>query len=159
MYGFVFIGQSVILCLWYRLNLNLPCVLVSDIANFKLFTCCITWTLEYYGFDFPLPGWTGESCSEFDCGGVNDCHGNGECIGTNSCRCTDGLSGNECNTKASPLQVNDGTGEADTASKPYTTFPVLFATLAIECFIHTCLLGYRPFWIIWAWRFIYSYFI
>ena len=41
-------------------------------------------------------GWAGASCSEFDCGGVNDCYGNGECIGPNTCQCTEGWSGASC---------------------------------------------------------------
>ena len=43
-----------------------------------------------------LTGWTGASCDEYDCAGVNHCYGNGQCIGSNTCQCSEGWSGPSC---------------------------------------------------------------
>ncbi|WAR18704.1 TEuncharacterized [Mya arenaria] len=41
-------------------------------------------------------GWTGPSCTEYDCVGVNNCYGNGKCVGPNVCECNEGWSGSLC---------------------------------------------------------------
>ena len=60
------------------------------------FDICLKLCLLYYCVFALKSGWAGQTCSSFDCAGVNGCYGNGMCIGPNKCNCSAGWSGNQC---------------------------------------------------------------